>query len=77
MRRREFLKSAVAAGLAKLGEMSQAGGTVSNQVAFACGLVHDSAIGLLLPRALNVRTALREEEMKAARGVLAAPSAQR
>jgi hypothetical protein len=32
---------------------------------------------MLLVRALNVRAVLREEEMSASRGVLAAPSAQR
>ena len=32
--------------------------------------------GLLLTRALNVRTAMREIEAQASRGMLAAPSAQ-
>lgn len=44
---------------------------------FACGQSHDALVGLLLPRALNVRAALREQEMAAARGTLVAPSAQK
>ncbi len=47
-----------------------------NQVAFSCGQSHDALAGLLLPRALNVRVALRDEETAAGRGVLAAPSQQ-
>ena len=45
-------------------------------VAFPCGLTHDALVGLLLPRALNVRAALREEETKATRGVLVSPGAR-
>jgi hypothetical protein len=67
--------AAVANGLIKLGEMRQ-GVAGSDCVAFACGHAHDALVGLLLVRALNVRAVLREEEMTAARGVLAAPSAQ-
>ncbi len=44
---------------------------------FACGQAHDALVGLLLPRALNVRAILREQEMAAARGQLVAPSAQK
>jgi hypothetical protein len=47
-----------------------------SQVKFGCGQTHDALIGLLLGRALNVRAVLREEEMSASRGTLAAPSAQ-
>jgi hypothetical protein len=65
--------AAIANGLVKLGEMGNGGDA---GVVFACGLAHDALVGLLLGRALNVRAALREEEMAAARGVLAAPSAQ-
>ena len=66
---------ALANGLVKLAEMERGpGGAV--EVAFACGRAHDAIVGLLLPRALNVRAALREEEAAAARGILAAPSAQ-
>jgi hypothetical protein len=67
--------AAVANGLIKLGEMRR-GGAGSDRVAFDCGQAHDALVGLLLVRALNVRAVLREEEMAAARGVLAAPSAQ-
>jgi hypothetical protein len=45
-------------------------------VKFPCGQNHDALIGLLLLRAQNLRAVLREEEMKASKGVLAAPSAQ-
>jgi hypothetical protein len=45
-------------------------------VRFACGRDHHELIGLLLGRAQNLRAVLREEEMQASRGVLAAPSAQ-
>lgn len=68
--------AAVANGLIKLGEMRQ-GASGGDSVVFPCGRAHDALVGLLLVRALNVRAALREEEMSAARGVLAAPSAQR
>ena len=44
---------------------------------FACGQPHDALVGLLLPRALNVRAILREQEMAASRGTLVAPSAQK
>lgn len=65
--------AAIAQGLVKLAEMTA---DADGRVAFACGRPHDALIGLLLPRALNVRAALREQEMTAARGILAAPSAQ-
>lgn len=45
-------------------------------VRFPCGQSHDPLIGLLLQRAQNLRAVLREDEMQAGRGVLAAPSAQ-
>jgi len=67
--------AAVANGLVKLGQM-RSGAPGGDSVAFDCGTAHDALVGLLLVRALNVRAALREEEMSAARGVLAAPSAQ-
>jgi hypothetical protein len=44
---------------------------------FGCGQAHDALIGLLLPRALNVRAILREQEMASSRGMLVAPSAQK
>lgn len=67
--------AAVAGGLMKLAEM-QAHGAGDDGITFACGQPHDALIGLLLGRALNVRAAVREQEQAAARGVLAAPSAQ-
>lgn len=67
---------AVANGLMKLGQM-QAVESGGDRVAFACGQAHDSLVGLLLVRALNVRAVLREQEMAASRGILSAPSAQK
>ena len=67
--------SAVAAGLVKLADV-EVDGAVDTLVRFSCGAPHDRLVGLLLPRAINVRAALREQEMAAGRGVLVAPSAQ-
>lgn len=64
----------ITGGLMKLGEMEERG---IGLVAFPCGRSHDSLVGLLLVRALNVRAVFREEEMVAARGVMAAPSQQK
>ena len=64
----------VANGLRKLTDMSS--GENSDEVVFDCGKRHDSLIGLMLIRALNVRAVLREESQAAEQGVLAAPSAQ-
>ncbi|MDP6982586.1 MAG: hypothetical protein QGG05_05825, partial [Candidatus Latescibacteria bacterium] len=68
-------------GLRKLGDMlavEDADGQLLNDcVSFACGHDHDALVGLLLQRAPNVRALVREQEAAAARGVLAAPSAQR
>jgi len=61
-------------GLRKLGEMDASG---EDGVCFECHMAHDALVGLLLVRAPNVRAVLREAEMIAARGVLAAPSAQK
>lgn len=66
---------AVARGLAKLGEL-EVSDDDPTVVRFDCGAEHDALVGLLLPRALNVRAVLREEESKATRGVLTAPSAK-
>ena len=63
----------VAGGLAKLGELEQ---VVADRVRFDCGTAHDALVGILLVRAPNVRSVLRELEQAARRGVLAAPSAQ-
>ncbi len=67
--------SAIAGGLMKLGEMEEVDGTL-DKVAFPCGHSHDALLGLLLVRAPNVRSIVREQEMAAARGILAAPSQQ-
>lgn len=66
----------IAAGLLKLAQLESLPGE-PRRVRFSCGRTHDALIGLLLPRALNVRAFLREEEMAASRGVLAAPSARK
>ncbi|MDP6037430.1 MAG: hypothetical protein QGG64_02675 [Candidatus Latescibacteria bacterium] len=65
----------VAGGLAKLGELDKVE-DVEDQVKFRCGASHDGLVGVLLVRAPNVRSVLRELEQAAGRGVLAAPSAQ-
>jgi hypothetical protein len=65
----------VAAGLAKLAGLATDPDDPTI-VRFPCGAPHDELVGLLLPRAINVRAALREFEQAASRGVLVAPSAQ-
>lgn len=60
----------------KLAELAVLEGE-STQVEFPCKASHDALIGLLLPRALNVRAILREEESAGGRGLLAAPSQQK
>jgi hypothetical protein len=67
---------AIVGGLVKLAEVVPVEGT-SGQVAFPCGKSHDALLGLLLPRALNVRAILREEESAGGRGLLVAPSQQK
>ena len=64
---------AIAAALAKLAELEI---TEDEVVAFPCGHEHDALVALMLTRAQNLRAVLREEEMRASRGVLVAPSAQ-
>lgn len=66
----------MAGGLAKLASMVPVPGTV-DQVRFACGTDHHHLVSLLLRLALNARGVLREQELAAARGILAAPSQQR
>ena len=61
-------------GLIKLAELEP--GAEAGEVRFPCGFSHDELVSLLLGRALNVRAAMREAEAAAARGILAAPSAQ-
>ena len=72
---RERRISFIAGGLMKLAEIDEVSGTL-DQVVFPCVYVHDAMIGQLLVRAPNVRAVLREQEMIASRGVLAAPSQQ-
>ena len=64
----------VTRGLIKLAELEA--GAHAGDARFPCGFAHDELVGLLLGRALNVRAAMREAEAVAARGILAAPSAQ-
>jgi hypothetical protein len=66
----------ITGGLKKLAEIEFVAGE-PHRVKFACGWPHDALIGVLLPRALNVRAVIREEEMAASRGMLVAPSAQK
>ena len=66
----------IVAGLVKLAEVEANEGS-PGQVAFSCGQSHDALMGLLLPRALNVRAILREEEAAEGRGLLVAPSQQK
>jgi len=66
----------IAGGLNKLAELNFVPGQ-PHRVQFGCGHAHDALVGLLLPRALNVRAILREQEVAASRGVLVAPSAQK
>ena len=66
---------AVARGLVRLAEMRAIDGS-DTEIAFDCGHAHDALVGLLMVRALNLRAVMREIEMQASRGVLAAPSAQ-
>ncbi len=73
--RKERRVAAVGGGLMKLAQM-RAESEDQDRVLFECGEAHDQIIGLLLGRALNVRASMREQEAAAARGVLAAPSAQ-
>ena len=65
---------AVARGLVRLAEMRATDG--DEEIAFDCGRAHDPLVGMLMVRALNLRAVMREIEMQAARGMLAAPSAQ-
>jgi hypothetical protein len=67
---------AVVGGLVKLAEVEVVEGK-PELLAFPCGKSHDALIGVLLPRALNVRAILREEESAGGRGLLVAPSQQK
>lgn len=58
-------------GMRKLAQLPDADEDIA--FAFGCGHAHDALVGMLLPRAVNVRDTLREEELIAARGLLTAP----
>ena len=66
---------AIGRGLSRLAQMELIGEDAA-RVRFACGHAHDELVGLLLPRALNLRAAMREQEEAMSRGMLVAPSAQ-
>jgi hypothetical protein len=66
----------VVGGLVKLAEVALVEGS-PGQFSFPCGNPHGALVGLLLPRALNVRAILREEESAGGRGLLVAPSQQK
>ena len=67
--------TAIAGGFVKLAEMDYVDDS-DHAVVFGCNNDHNSLIGLLLKRALNVRAAMREQDDSAGRGMLSAPSAQ-
>ena len=58
-------------GMRKLVQLPDADEDIA--FAFECGCDHHALVGMLLPRAVNVRDTLREEEQIAARGLLTAP----
>jgi hypothetical protein len=64
---------AIARALVRLAQLEQVDETT---VSFDCGHDHHELMGVMLVRAQNLRAALREEELIATRGVLAAPGAQ-
>ena len=66
---------AVARGFSKLCEMLVDESDAS-RVSFDCGCNHDQLMGSLFFRAQNVRSALKDDELSAARGTLAAPGNQ-
>lgn len=68
-------REAILSGLIKLAGLELVN-EQNGEVVFPCGEAHDELIGLLLPRALNVRSFLRQESMELSRGQLVAPSAQ-
>lgn len=66
---------ALAKGFAKLCEMEWTE-AAPTRVSFSCGADHEKLVGFLMFRAQNVRAAMKDEELAAARGVLTAPSQQ-
>ena len=67
---------AIGRGLSRLAQMELIGEDAA-RVRFSCGTPHDELVGLLLPRALNLRAAMREQEEAMSRGLLVAPSTQK
>ncbi len=63
---------AVHNGLLKLTQMV-ASDVREDEAAFTCGRAHDGLVAALLPDALNVRSATREQDALRAGGVLTAP----
>ena len=55
---------------------AQADEGAGQRLSFQCGQGHDAMVGMLLQTAPNVRSVMREQEMNAAKGVLAAPGSQ-
>ena len=67
--------AALARGFVKLCEL-EADEDDSLCFSFGCKSAHDTLIGMLMFRAQNVRSSMREEDAEAGRGVLAPPSQQ-
>lgn len=65
----------VTGGLCKLGDLERVVGT-RDRVRFTCGRDHRGVVGVLLPKALNLRSVIAAEEAELRRGLLLAPSAQ-
>lgn len=65
---------AVAAGLVRLVGVEVDPGDPS-VIHFACGTSHDELVGLLLPRAINLRAALGDPDDPPSRGIMVAPTA--
>ena len=66
---------AVSRGFAKLCEM-ELDESQPDVVRFGCGQEHDALMGAMFFRAQNVRSAMKEDELTASRGMLAAPGSQ-
>ena len=66
---------ALARGFVKLCDAEAFEGSDTKFV-FPCRTAHDALVGQLMFRAQNARASMREQELAAARGVLAAPSQQ-
>ena len=66
---------AMARGFVKLCDMHVVD-DIGGRFGFPCQSQHDEMIGMLMVRAQNARAAVREEQLVASRGILAAPSQQ-